>query len=353
MSSGATGERDSSLDVVRGVAMILVVMGHSIRGIATAKLGSRVTLGNLDTFLYLFRLPMFAIAVGLLTPGAILRRGARGYLRSRWSLLLYLFVVWTFLQGTAEVVTSSIKNRPTEWLQVLTFWRPLAHLWYLPHLMIVALMMVVITPWRGGRRTALGVAVAVVLTVVGWGWDPGVVGLSGLGLLVWYVLGSVIGVGRYRELTARVPTWLLVPVGLLCLGSVGWTVIHLTVTPPTAHAPDRTIESVGLGVVGAIVAVAGAFALLVAWSRSRTSRAAAYVGRHSLVVFLPHILVTAATRIVLLRLGVQDPIVHLVLGTTLGVGVPLLVARLTAWFPYLFVEPWRVHHRPVLTAVRP
>ena len=62
------GSRDTSLDVARGVAIILVVLGHSLRGLVAGGVVPQRSLAWLDTWLYLTHLPVFAFAVGVLTP---------------------------------------------------------------------------------------------------------------------------------------------------------------------------------------------------------------------------------------------------------------------------------------------
>ena len=331
--------------------MVLVVAGHSIRGLAAAKIGSREVVGVIDTFLYLGRLPVFALAVGLLTPAAVERAGAKRFLQRRMSLLLYLYLVWTLIQGTAEVLTTPWKNHPVDWFDVLAIWKPIGQMWFMPHLMVATLVLVAVAPWRGGRRAVIGTILVVIVSLAAWGTDPEYFGTGGIALLVWYVLGAAIGVKWFREVSARIPTPVLVIGG--AIGVVGSVVmvVHLPVAAPTIGYVSRSLEATIWGVVAAVIEVAGAFALTTAWARyPRTSAWMAYIGRHSLSVYLAHIMVTAGVRIVLVRLGVTDLWLHMGIAVPLAVLFPLILERVTRPFPYLFVPPWRVKKRPARAA---
>lgn len=105
----------------------------------------------MDRALYLLHLPVFAFATGLLMPRPVERDGRARYLRARLSLLAYLFLLWTLIEGSAEVLTSSVKNVPVTWWQVLSVWRPLGPLWFLPLLMLATVVVVILSPWYSVR----------------------------------------------------------------------------------------------------------------------------------------------------------------------------------------------------------
>jgi fucose 4-O-acetylase-like acetyltransferase len=345
MSSGATGERDSSLDIARGLAIVLVVAGHSLRGLFSSGVADPRMLGWLDRWLYVTHLPVFAFAVGLLTPAAVTRAGARPYLTRRLGLLAYLYVVWTLVQGTVEVLTSRWKNVPITWIDVVSLWDPLGHLWFLPHLATVTIVLVAIAPWRPRPAAYVGAALVAVVTAIGWGTEPDIAGLDGMGLLAFYVGGAAVGHSRLRRLTAPAPTPALLGGGVAALAVVGLLAARLPVSPPTSPGVS-TAASVAVGMLLAVASVVGAVALSTGLARLRGTGWVGYVGRQSLAVYLGHVAVAAGLRVLLLRLGVTSVWVHLVVATGLGVVAPLVLERVTRRVPYLFVPPWQVSRSP-------
>ncbi|NLI18180.1 MAG: acyltransferase family protein, partial [Actinomycetales bacterium] len=65
------GRRDPSLDIARGIAIVMVVLGHVLGGLLDAGIGQPPP--GTDRFvvaLYVTHLPVFAFVTGLLMPGA-------------------------------------------------------------------------------------------------------------------------------------------------------------------------------------------------------------------------------------------------------------------------------------------
>ena len=81
-----------------------------------------------------------------------------------------------------------------------------------------------------------------------------------------------------------------------------------------------------LGLVGCAAGTTAALAVAALLVRTPLSAPVALIGRRSLEIFLAHIVVSSGTRILLQQAGVDDPWVHIVAGTTLGVVVPIAAA---------------------------
>lgn len=337
--------RDATLDIARGVAIVAVVIGHTLRGLLAAGLAdpSASWVAFLDTALYLMHLPVFALGTGLLMPRPVERQGAVRYTVKRLAMLAYVFLLWTLIQGAIEVWTSPIKNVPVTWADVATVWRPIGQLWFLPLLMLATVLVVVVAPWRAGRTRMLALA-AVVLGGVGcWGLEGEWMFTRGLALLPFFMVGAAITQERFsRGLEHFSEAWLAF-IGFVT-GAI-WLAAAATpwVTAPTILDPQRAPISVGVGLVGSVAAVTAvvAFSALLARSQ-RAGVGLAYAGRMSLHIYLVHILFTAGVRVALTRVGIVEPGLHLVAGTIAGVAGPLLVERVTRRWPWLFVPPWTV-----------
>lgn len=76
-----------------------------------------------DRGLYLFHLPVFAFLLGLFVRRGIERDGQWVYLRTRIVLFLYLYVVWSLLQGLVKLAASSVSANPVTLSEVIFLWR--------------------------------------------------------------------------------------------------------------------------------------------------------------------------------------------------------------------------------------
>ncbi|MDO5676872.1 MAG: acyltransferase [Propionibacteriaceae bacterium] len=336
--------RDERLDMVKGISIILVVFGHAARGLFAA--GLAPTSGVLWTInekmVYFVHLPLFVFTTGLLMGRSADRQGSGQYLKRREWALLWPFLVWTVILGAFEVLLPSIRNAPRTWAEVATLWVPIGQLWYLPFLMIATLLIILIRPWVTAARMWAGLILTLVASLLMWGHDGTTILTRGMSLLIFLAAGAVIGAPRLMRWWDRLGFW-----GNLGAGGGSLVVAALLMTgtpivPPTADRPwDGVLWGDVLGLLASSLAVIAVCCLIAALSCFRALPLGwlAFVGKHSMEIYLAHILVTAGMRIVLSRLGVESVGVHLVVATALGTVLPLLLVPLTRFFPWLFTPP--------------
>jgi fucose 4-O-acetylase-like acetyltransferase len=313
--------RDAGIDVARGVAIVAIVLGHVLRGDAAAGLvsGTDEVFDELDTALYLFHLPVFAIAAGLFVGPSLERSGRREYLRRRLLLFGWLYLLWSLIQGVVKLATSALVNTPTTPGGIVAeLLAPQSQLWWFGFLTTVTLAAAAVRPWRGGWPLALSAAAAVLVSLAFWGDQGRFLFLQGLGLTAFFWWGTSTGLGGWALVKRHAVALLLVG------GAVAGVLVVVTdPMPPTtwSGAPDRT--ALATGVVASVAATAAVLAGSALLRPGRVQRLLALLGQRSLEIFLAHIVATAGTRAVLIRLGVTELLPQLVLGTIAGVAFPL------------------------------
>ncbi|WP_164702175.1 acyltransferase family protein [Modestobacter sp. KNN46-3] len=340
-------QRVAAIDVARAVAIIGVAANHSIDGMLNAGLiGADHPLEAVNSALYLFRMPALAFLLGLFVPRAVTRRGAAGYVCERATLMLWLYLLWYLVQSLAELATNEVKNVPREPGAIWRVWEPFAHLWFLPFLIVTSVVLAVLRPWQGPARRLLGGGGLVLASLLTWGWNPTLFGLTGLSLLAFAAAGSMVGL-------ARLGTWMQGPVrawtavGLLAAASLG-LLLQADVAPSTLPAEVGLVEralSLGAAVAGTIALLAVSV-LLARVPPLRDLLAA--IGRRTLPIYLAHVLVVAGVRIVLVQLGVDQPYAIAAVAVVAGVGIPFAVATFTAgrpWANWLFDLPLALRPR--------
>lgn len=340
-------QRVAAIDVARAVAIIGVAANHSIDGMLNAGLiGADHTLAAVNSALYLFRMPALAFLLGLFVPRAVTRRGAAGYVRERAALMLYLYLLWYLVQSLAELATNEVKNVPREPGATWRVWEPFAHLWFLPFLIVTSVVLAVLRPWQSPARRLLGGGGLALASLLTWGWNPTLFGLTGLSLLAFAAAGAMVGLARLGA-WMQGPVWAWTAVGLLGAASLG-LLLQADVVPSTLPAevglPERAL-SLGAAVAGT-VALLAVSVLLARVPPLRGLLAA--IGRRTLPVYLAHVLVVAGVRIVLVQLGVDQPYVIALVAVAAGVGIPFAVATLTAgrpWANWLFDLPPALRRR--------
>lgn len=316
--------RSHVVDIARGLAIIGVVFNHAVDGlVGSGSLDRDGVLGQVNAGLYILRMPALLFLVGLFLPQGIVRHRPGPYLRRRITLLLYLLVVWQVIQGSVELLTQGVRNGSTSVSGVLALWQPIAHLWFLPFLALATVVCVVLRPWSGSAaRRAVVTGSLTVVSVATWGWDVRVLGLNGSGLIIFMVLGSLVGLHRASSLDGVRAGWgaLVLAVSLACFVVLVRTGLAPATMPGPVDLPVRL-----LSILAALVGIVAVFCAAVLLSKVAVSRSAvSFLGRATLPIYLAHVIVVAGARVVLTRLGAGPELV-LVVAVPLAVAVPLLL----------------------------
>ena len=329
-------ERDRSVDAARGIAIVAIVLGHVERGLASAGLLALDQAALLDRLLYLFHLSTFAYLSGLFVRRAVDRDGPSRLVLRRLTLFTWLYLLWTLVQGTVRVVASSAANTPVTFADVARIWVPEGQLWFLPWLVAVTTVAALTRPWRSRPRAVVLLVGSGVLAVLVWGYDPLYAFTRGWALLLPFLAGALVTERRHAAAVRR-----LVPTAAVALaGGVVWVWVGLgtAAVPPTTGGAGRTATTVALGMAGCLAGTLAALSVAALLARTPVGVPLAAIGRRSLEIFLAHIVVAAGTRIVLVRVGVDDPVVLLSCCTALGVLVPVVLAagveRLGWWWVF-------------------
>jgi len=301
-SKVAPRQRDASVDVARGIAIIGVVFAHVERGLSAAHLGHGAWIPAVDLVLDLYVFGVFAFLGGVFVPKSVNKRSVRTYVTERVFQFSVVYLIWTALQGSVLLLAAKMVNNPGSISSVLKVWAPTGQLWYLPFLVIVTVIFVPLRPWLPERAPwVLGFAALV--SIAFWGLDGGIIGTQGLGVIAFFVGGMCVGVDRLQSILRSIPSavaW----VGGVGVFTVGVLIsLYVPLTGQTYGWPGRTVSTV---VVGVVLCVAMSAAVLLFARAARSWAFVALCGRRSLDIFLVHILLASGSRIILVKLGVHS-----------------------------------------------
>jgi fucose 4-O-acetylase-like acetyltransferase len=261
-------------------------------------------------------------------------------------------VLWSVLEWLVKLATGTLVNTPTDLHELLAIpWEPMAQFWFLPFLLLVTIGTVLVRPWEGGVRAAVGPAMGIGVSLAAWSRTGPVNGTIGLGLTAFFVVGSMVGPARLRR-------WLERPVAVLAVAAALLVAVYVVLLvladplPPTTQPDPPTVSNVALGVLASAVGVLAVLVLAYLAAPGPAGRGLAYLGERSLPIFLAHIIFASGTRIVLEKAGLEGLAVHLVLGTLAGIVGSLLLyaaSRALGW-TWLFGAPLRDRSRAVVVA---
>lgn len=321
-----TNIRHHWIDATKGVAILLVVVGHVWRGLESAGLlsglPSRAFIA-IDQRIYAFHMPLFFMLSGLFLVQGIVGRSAPEFLRSRVVRLLYPMMLWTYLFLGAKAAIGTLANEPVDWADVLRLPIPgYSQFWFIWALFVLQIAMLPLRPIlanNGTKRITLTLLLVAGLIFTALPWPGEILYWTNRApiFLCYLVLGTVLyNFGLLKSATQRLALVSFCLFGLL-----------LAALPPIDLG----------GLLWAITAIALCLTLLAGLSwlfrePSTLTRGFAVLGQASMIIFLSHTFFTAFLRIAMVQLGIETLWLHLILGILVGVLCPLILLWLSRRF---------------------
>jgi fucose 4-O-acetylase-like acetyltransferase len=315
ISETRTKTRDRTLDVAKGLGIILVVIGHAWRGLDSAGMIGNTTLFRvIDTLIYNFHMPLFFLLSGMTFEAWALKRPAREAAISRVIRLLWPLVLWSYLFTGARLAAGGAANTQVQSWQSLMFLPlpPRDHLWFLwalflQHLIALTLIRAVGRPLGSAVWGLLAMVV-----ILGSSFTP--VGLNA------YTFGAATFAGAFLIGLALGPLgWR--PHGALALVSA--VMVFQVLQVLSFQLPPSLITRQLLGIVLALAFLA-VLRITVPKLTAQPVRLLAYLGVYSMGIYLAHTIFSAGTRAVLGRFTV-DLTLQMVAGTLIGIIGPLIL----------------------------
>ncbi|SEJ40241.1 acyltransferase family protein [Demequina mangrovi] len=318
--------RDRSLDIAKGIAIIAIVAGHVWRGLnAAGVVNSKALFEAVDASLYMWHLTVFAFVAGLFVRQGLDREGRWAYAVRRDVTFLWLYMVWSIVQGAAKILGDTATNGEASPTTLLQLWNPDGQLWFLGWIAIVTLVAAALNPWlnRSGGWVVLAVAAAV--SVATWGLNGPYLGTQGAALTGYYMVGVVWRGERFVRFQARFSTAMLSATAVASFTAMAAIAVLQPATPPTTGGATRDVESIVLGVLASTLGLVAVLAAARLLASGRRGVALAYIGARSMAVFLGHIVFAVGARAALLALEVHSLPVLVVVSVSVGVVGPLLL----------------------------
>lgn len=265
-----------ALDNAKGIAIIAVAVFHVLRGFQVAGIVDAGFVWRFaDSAAYSFHIQTFFMIAGYLSWP---RANAVAFQRDRQFSLYYSYLFWSIISWTiAYALASRVNNAVTVEDLLLIPVRPIEHFWFLPVLMIGTAVLAALRTPLALILGCMVLALVALIDVVHW--------YGVCECLIFIVLGAWLRAGPGLPPIRSWAAWL----GAALLAFGAW----IGAASTTAIAPIWLLWS-SLGGCYACYAVAH-------WTtgRPQLSSVLGYLGRHSMPIYLLHILGGSGTRIVL------------------------------------------------------
>ncbi len=320
--------RSLVIDAVRGMAISLVVLGHTNQGVQRRGWWNGSDVGTrLNDAIYAFHMPTFFLVSGVFLMASVAKKGPRHFAIERVRTVLYPYALWVGIYFLSTILFHGFMTQQTPSLKDLVYNLLTGYnSWFLPSLFFTLIVATLL-------RTFFLPFVFIASLLIQLYLPPThIVFLDdGFRYLPFVILGMLVGpyLGRLETLTWYTAAGLALGIGVC--------IVVITGLPAASSKYLLT----PLGVSGALMLILAA-GLIAARSAARLL---AWVGEASLGVFLISQYPQGGTREVLLHLtnGVPHPYLQLFIPTLLAIVIPAWIyqQRVRLHLQWLFVWPFR------------
>jgi len=320
-----SSERISLVDYAKGIGILLVVVGHTLRGLNGSILPNSAVVQAVDGWIYAFHMPLFFFLAGLFIERSVSRPSSKILLKALQGII-YPYFIWSIAQELLRSVAGIREESLVDLWHI--FYDPPQQFWFLYVLLLVSLAYTFL------RKLGLPIAAFLGLCALLYAaW------LFSISFGPWRVLYMVRLNALYFALGAWAASQNLLqqldrdfPIPRLLLASgVGFGLIavasQLNLTDIASIIPLFAVVGIFASLLLARVLVHFPwFGFIKQW------------GLMSLQIYVAHTIFSAFIRVLLQKIGISSPSLHIMLSVAIGLYGPIALSNLCQRFnfPYLF-----------------
>ena len=325
----AVRTREKWVDDVKVIACILVVLGHFFQSMTKANILPENDLYQwFNTTIYYFHVPLFFICSGYLYQKYSKINSVDSWYKNVAKKALALGVPYVSFSTATWVLKKAFSSSVNDQIGGLgdtLLFHPASPYWYLYALFFIFLL----TPtFKSVKMAVGGLVVAITMKTIALSGGYGVYAVSTvLSNEIWFVLGMSICAFNVRLKGRKVQ-------GTIC----GLLFMILSVAAYKAEISGGVI-SFAMGLLACLAVI-----LMAAGFERRLGRGVDFLAKYTMPIFLMHTLFAAPLRSILMKIGIENAVIHVVLGLGISFAGPIIAAwimKKTKWLEF-FLYPNKI-----------
>jgi fucose 4-O-acetylase-like acetyltransferase len=325
------------IDYARGICIILVCFRHTHEGLANAEIlhaNEHPVLQFLNVFFFSFRMPLFFIISGIFVGASLQKKGVKQFVEDRFRFIFYPFLIWGCIQITMQLIFKDYVNadrKPIDYFNLIWNPREIEQFWYLNALFFVGIIYAFVRiklKLNSWQQLGLGMILYFLSYYTTINEIP--VGLLGdvFFFYIFYAIGDniatlILDPEKRKNIIGYKPLLVLLPCFL---------VLQYFFTKINLSAGDDYYVQRFMPVLFAFVSITGcAFIINFSYLLQKLNifRFLRVIGYHSLFIYIMHLMVIAAFRILYLNvLGQTNVYIFIVVGILAGIFIPMVIYNL-------------------------
>lgn len=291
------------VDIAKGIAIFLVVTGHMLRGFTSSGMYSNYNslLKYIDFTIYSFHVPLFFLASGLIysykttieTKGELIE-----FIKRKCKILIIPYIIFSWLQlGVKIIMSGSVNHKVSVSSFFKIVYKPVEQFWFLYALLLIFIIVAIMDYKIKSDRVKL--VVSLILYIL----SPYLTSAFEIHETCKYLIFFYIGrffVKKEIKLNVFVCTMLyfITNLAFYCF-------------------------NINNNILNLIIALIG-IVMILSISKSLRLNIFSKLGKYTMPIFLLHTIFGSGIRIILLKIGIANVFIQVVLGLIFGIFIPII-----------------------------
>lgn len=311
-------KREVWIDNIKVFACILVVLGHFFQSIVEAQIISESAVYLwFNKTIYYFHVPLFFICSGYLfqkySKVNTLNEWKMNVIKKAISLGIPYFAFSTLTWLLKTVFSGTVNTKMSSGLLHTLFMSPTSPYWYLYCLFFVFLL----TPTFKDKRIAvIAFGIALIAKAISiFGVCPDIYAVSTVFANgIWFIIGMCFAVMDHGNVISKSQYFISIIIGVLFL------ILSVAVC-------YFSVSFVGVEFFLGILACVAIVGMAAARSNGeKRNPVMSFLSPYTMPIFLLHTIFAAPVRILLLKLDIYSPVIHIILGIAISIFGPIVAA---------------------------
>ncbi len=352
--------RQTWIDYARGISIILVLYRHVFEGLKNSGLAvaDYISLEHANILFFSFRMPLFFIVSGIFVAGSLQKRGLKLFVDNKSRTILYPYFLWGIIQITIQIFLSGYVNSHRtvhDYVYLLYQPRLIEQFWYLYALFNVSVLYA-ISKSVFKLSAVKNIFIGLIFIYISSYAARNKIDIGFLGDILHYYFFYAIGdlIGRFirdKNNLTKLYSWktsalLLIP---FIISQVFYLYQNLQHSPKTYDYVENYQPYVFI-----IIAITGcAFIISICFLLQKANKIKwlHQLGRHSLYIYVAHVIILAATRMVMVKvLNITNVPVLLITGIFTGLIGPVILFKLSEKFNFTILFTLERNHESIKLA---
>lgn len=307
------------LDCLKGIAIILVVIGHVIRGFIASGMFSEIPLKYIDYTIYSFHMPLMFFLSGILYSKVEIKQFKewKNFIINKIIKLYIPYLIFSYIMIIFKYLFANSINSYVKFNDIIMIpFKAFDIYWFLLALLTIFIVYSFMDYKKLNKKIII--IISLISLIISFYLQKYVINIYYIKTIIYY-----IGLGFYFYLGKLIATKLIVNKVLLKNMLIPLIFLYFGINCICYYFK---IESIYINILLALSMISILILLFKNYNNVIiNNKILKYIGKYSMVIYLTHTFFTAFVRIILNKIGIDDFLLQFSIASVIGIVLPIFI----------------------------